>query len=593
MSNTSLLQTSATGFLGERAHYFWQKAALAGFVFCLVGPSHAGEILLSQFSGQESIITISEIPGGGLQGALGAPADNWSRTVNGVQFIGGKELTLMGRTSSGDGGNPFRSAPLSGDPNGFSGASFGSSLAMFIPSAWGGFSLGFSGLSEMPRRVGLNLSSYANPAITLRTTLFLADSTTETYLYDQPILRLLAYESGTPISRVEFSWTTFVPGDGPGIEIDDIRFEAVPEPSTWALGLMGIACGGWVAWRKRKRSLVNHSLLTPTVCFALALSGIVPARAVTIDMVTVGDAGNVADTTGYGAVGYEYRIGKYEVTIGQYTDFLNAVAKSDPHYLYDASMASDLNTAGISRTGTSGGYTYSVIDNGGSSGNRPIANISWFCAARFANWMHNGQGSGSTETGAYTLNGDFYGTAPGKNFGATFYIPTEDEWYKAAYYSPTLNSGAGGYYTYATQSDTAPGNVVGSVANHANYTVDGIYSVTQSYWSSVSRNCLNDVGAFTNSASYYGTFDQSGNLEEWNDLAGASGSSRGWRGGSWGHGHASYLASSTRSAYDPAFDYPLIGFRLAAPVAVPEPSTWLMGLAGLVCGACAFRRRRP
>jgi len=379
---------------------------------------------------------------------------------------------------------------------------------------------------------------------------------------------------------------------GPRVQELDGFLAPVPEPSTWALGLMGIACGGWVAWRKRKRSPVNRSLVTAASCLTLALAGIVPARAVTIDMVTVGDAGNVADTTGYGAVGYEYRIGKYEVTIGQYTDFLNAVAKSDPHYLYDASMASDLNTAGISRTGTSGGYTYSVIDNGGSSGNRPIANISWFCAARFANWMHNGQGSGSTETGAYTLNGDFYGTAPGKNFGATFYIPTEDEWYKAAYYSPTLNSGAGGYYTYATQSDTAPGNVVGSVANHANYTVDGIYSVTQSYWSSVSRNCLNDVGAFTNSASYYGTFDQSGNLEEWNDLAGASGSSRGWRGGSWGHGHASYLASSTRSAYDPAFDYPLIGFRLAAPVAVPEPSTWLLGLAGVAYALTLRRSRR-
>jgi formylglycine-generating enzyme required for sulfatase activity len=124
----------------------------------------------------------------------------------------------------------------------------------------------------------------------------------------------------------------------------------------------------------------------------------------------------------------EFRIGKYEVTIQQYTDFLNAVAATDPYLLYDANMAIDLNIAGISRSGTSGGYSSSVINNGGLSGNRPITFVSWFDAARFANWMHNGQGSGSTETGAYTLvGGQTSGTAPAKNTGAQFYIPTENE----------------------------------------------------------------------------------------------------------------------------------------------------------------------
>jgi len=166
------------------------------------------------------------------------------------------------------------------------------------------------------------------------------------------------------------------------------------------------------------------------------------ATPVTIDWVTVGDPGNAADTTGYGAVAESFRIGKYEVTIQQYTAFLNAVAASDPYSLYSTNMAGDLNIAGISRSGTSGGYSYSVINNGGLSGNRPITFVSWFDAARFANWMQNGQGSGSTETGAYTLvGGQTSGTAPAKNPGATFYIPTENEWYKAAFYSPVLNSG--------------------------------------------------------------------------------------------------------------------------------------------------------
>ncbi|MFM8290591.1 MAG: PEP-CTERM sorting domain-containing protein, partial [Planctomycetia bacterium] len=89
----------------------------------------------------------------------------------------------------------------------------------------------------------------------------------------------------------------------------------------------------------------------------LALS-VTAAHAVTIDWVTVGDPGNANDTinTGtnpnYGAVADSYQIGKYDVTISQYTDFLNAAAKSDPYSLYNSNMASDLTIAGISRAGS-------------------------------------------------------------------------------------------------------------------------------------------------------------------------------------------------------------------------------------------------
>ena len=38
--------------------------------------------------------------------------------------------------------------------------------------------------------------------------------------------------------------------------------------------------------------------------------------AIMIDLVNVGNAGNAADTTGYGAVSYDYGIGKYDVTVG-------------------------------------------------------------------------------------------------------------------------------------------------------------------------------------------------------------------------------------------------------------------------------------
>ncbi len=94
------------------------------------------------------------------------------------------------------------------------------------------------------------------------------------------------------------------------------------------------------------------------------------ARAVTIDWVRVGNAGNAPDPNSiysFGSVAYSYSIDKYDVTVGQYTEFLNAVVAADPYGLYDTHMATDLNIAGISRSGSSGNYSYSIIGSGQSS----------------------------------------------------------------------------------------------------------------------------------------------------------------------------------------------------------------------------------
>jgi formylglycine-generating enzyme required for sulfatase activity len=339
----------------------------------------------------------------------------------------------------------------------------------------------------------------------------------------------------------------------------------------------------------------------PRVVFSIGVASLmaslaVPAHAVTIDMVPVGNAGNANDpATGnlYGGVNYSYQIGKYDVTIGQYTDFLNAAAATDTYSLYNSSMGSDWNIKGIQQNGSSGSYTYSVI----GSANRPITYVSWFDAARFANWMTNGQGGGDTETGAYTLNGATTGNAVAVNPGAAFYIPTENELYKAAYYSPNYGGpGVPGYYVYATQSDTAPGNTIGSTANQANWYTGNRYSVTQRSSYNANQNYLTDVGAFSGSESFYGTFDQSGNVYQWNDLDGlaSSGSSRGLRGGRWSSDFSPfYLSSSNSLSGDPSDENRYFGFRLASPVAVPEPSTYAMALAGLACGGYSlFRRRR-
>jgi sulfatase modifying factor 1 len=286
---------------------------------------------------------------------------------------------------------------------------------------------------------------------------------------------------------------------------------------------------------------------------------------VTIETVTVGDAGNASDSNGYGAVTNVFAIGKYEVTISQYTAFLNSVAQTNTNSyivnLWSADMATDLNIAGISRSGSGtvgSPYSYSVI----GSGNRPITYVSWFDAARFANWMHNGATNGaSTEIGAYTLNGAAAGITR-KNIAATWWIPSEDEWYKAAYYKGGGTNA--GYWPYPTQSDSAPGNRIGGAANQANYH-DGDYAVTQSASFSNAQNYLTEAGVFSNSGSAYGTFDQAGNVWEWNDAV-FFGNERVLRGGSWyDYGtDDGYLRSSFRYVFPPWSEFRNVGFRVAS-----------------------------
>lgn len=291
---------------------------------------------------------------------------------------------------------------------------------------------------------------------------------------------------------------------------------------------------------------------------------------VSIETVTVRDEGNSPDSTGFGAVSYPYRIGKFEVTTEQYTAFLNAVASTNTNAyvvdLWNPLMAENINVAGISRTGSVGNYTYAVMDNSGYSGQRPVSYISWFDAARFANFLHNGATNGAnTEDGAYTLNGATTGQIP-KNEDATYWIPSEDEWYKAAYYKG--GSKTAGYWLFPTQSDAVPQNDQPTSPNQGNFYRDG-FSVPRmtlpagSDWIDLlpSLQYLTTVGFFSNSPSAYGTFDQAGSMWEWNDAI--IGASRGLRGGHWFDG-AGLLESVRRDTVaSPDIESYTTGFRLA------------------------------
>ena len=324
-----------------------------------------------------------------------------------------------------------------------------------------------------------------------------------------------------------------------------------------------------------------HSSRNLAVLAGTAL--VTPAFAVVnIDYASIGNAGNAADAaTGslYGAVAYAYQIAKNETTISQYVEFLNAAAKTDSYGLYSSSMTTSYIN-GISQSGVSGSFTYSV--NPGSA-NKPITYVSWFDAARFCNWLQNGQQTGAgaaltAESGAYTLSGATSGIIT-NNVGATVWIPSESEWYKAAYYDPNRGGvGVGGYWQQANQSNTMAGNTIG-VANSANYD-DGDYV-------GYPGAALTDVGAYgLNSDSAYGTNDQAGNVWEWNDAV-ISGSSRGLRGGAW-FNDASTLPASYGSNFDsPSNESGDVGFRVAS---VPEPSAVVLTL--LSVSACLTRRRR-
>ena len=291
--------------------------------------------------------------------------------------------------------------------------------------------------------------------------------------------------------------------------------------------------------------------------------------AIDIPTVFIGNVNNLPDpATGYGRVDHPYRIGKYEVTLSQYSEFLNSVATvpTTPHItkLYNPDMAGDRIIGGtIGRTGAGTAdspYSYAPIGNG----SRPVPWVTWFDAARMANWLHNGATtSSSTETGAYTLNGATEGIIR-RNPDATWWIPRENEWYKAAYYDPSLNGGAGGYHQFPTRSNLQPVDEPappggGNAANYNSRRPEG--------------DKLTVVGAYSGSASAYGTFDQGGNLWEWTSgvVPPAPGSSsppsRVVRGGSWSLGLTA-IGATHRRDYTPGFyEDDDTGFRLATSAA--------------------------
>jgi hypothetical protein len=325
---------------------------------------------------------------------------------------------------------------------------------------------------------------------------------------------------------------------------------------------------------------VALALLVAGTAYAPSFAGVVSfgsgANQFNMEFVTIGNAGNAADTTGApnpaGAVGYEYGLGKFEVSEDMITK-------------YNANF------------GTANSL---VITKDARGTAKPATNVSWNEAARFVNWLNTSTGgfdaykflTGGVNdnialwTAADTL--DYEATNPYRSKRATYVLPSYNEWYKAAYYNPTNST----YYNFANGSDTRPTAVVsGTASNTAVYTQSGEASPT------VPAD-VDQAGGL----SPYGVMGLGGNAREWDesssDLANSIGSSsRGLRGGYWGDFGSSNLSSSSRDDGNPRNENNRIGFRVAslsssAPPAVPEPSMMVIGTLFGLGGLMAKRRMK-
>jgi formylglycine-generating enzyme len=252
-------------------------------------------------------------------------------------------------------------------------------------------------------------------------------------------------------------------------------------------------------------------------------------NAFNIEFVTIGSPGNAADTTGspssVGSLSYVYRIGKYEISEDM-IDKANAV--------------SELGITKFAR-----------------GPNKPATGISWFEAAKFVNLLNTSKGF----TPAYKFNGNNFDVWSPADFGynstnlfrnsqAKYFLPSVDEWYKAAYYDPVLAK----YYDYPNGSDLGPLRTVGSTENNT-----AVYGQVATEPADI---------ALAGGPSPFGTVGQGGNVMEWDETDyslsnNLSSTHRGHRGGHWENFDA-ILRSHVRGGIPPDSEGHQLGFRIAS-----------------------------
>ena len=319
------------------------------------------------------------------------------------------------------------------------------------------------------------------------------------------------------------------------------------------------------------------------------------ACGVTIDWATVGNPGNSANVNGWGTVPDPFLISTVETTNTQYAEFLNKVDASgtNPNGVFSSLMGSDPLGGIIFNVAAPSGAKYAVKPGapdgspaGTSYAQMPVTFVTWFSAARFTNWLQNGQlaNAASMENGTYALQGQTSGPIPSRNpgTGTQVALPHRDEWYKGAFYNGS------NYLTWPCQSNVAPTNTVTDLLQPCAANFGGAATPTV--------GPIN-VGSYRNSQSASGLFDMLGNVTELTDTAGTGADAGEVQvfGGSWAT-PPSEMTMWNASA-PPVFRSPTnptgqIGFRVVTVQAVPEPSSAVLAAATLACLAGYRCRQR-
>jgi formylglycine-generating enzyme required for sulfatase activity len=295
-----------------------------------------------------------------------------------------------------------------------------------------------------------------------------------------------------------------------------------------------------------------------------------------------------------GGVNYEYRMAKMEVTTAQWVEFANAASEIGADFRIGEGPIGGYRQVGSFPNGRPRWGLLTTIPNAGLL---PVQGIKWLNAARLCNWLHNDKALTleALATGAYDTSTFGRGVdANGSNIrtdalthlpGAKFWIPTRNEWTKAAFYDPNrYGPGQGGYWTYSTSSDTAP--IIGPES------AGGQTNAGYTNYSDVAAFLL---GAHPNTTSPWGLLDTSGGSQEWQETVIDEARMFRYFGGSYAPIQFDPDSDPLKAdqiflsggGWTPDSEVSNVGLRLAS--AVPSPNACALGAVSLVLG---FRRRK-
>lgn len=331
--------------------------------------------------------------------------------------------------------------------------------------------------------------------------------------------------------------------------------------------------------------LIVHVRHTAVVC-AIVCSVGAPAQPAPdgYDWVTIGDPGNIGydrphpnnRILGWGAVAYEYRITRTEVTTAQWAEFLNAVFRRS------VPLPLDIETPIISGIEADPNYHgpgvgFRVSPSIPNAAMLPATGMEWRTCAILCNWLHNGKrtepwaftsGVYDTRTFGYRITDSgitVFTDQETHSPGALYWIPSVHEWLKAAAYDPNkFGPGAGGWWEMPNRSDipllhappeTGDANVCFELPNEAQFRIP--------------------LRAYGHITSFYGLFDLAGASQEFTETAflGFAGRYRGALGSQWNHSWCPTDEVYRLSGWFPTDSDTAMGLRLASPASGWECQT--------------------